>query len=305
MKFFPWIKAWRSKTVWLSLLVMLTLGLVAVLAPWIAPHDPYRLDPSQSYLPPMWSHNPVNPGNPDFPLGSDRYGRDILSRLIYGTRTALVLVLLAIPLAAFIGALIGVLAGYAGGWSETLLMRLTDVINSLPAIMFLVIAVLILRNLFAPTWINGVITLVIGFAAVAWVGLARLVRASVIQLKGRAFIEAARSMGASRWHIITRHLFPNVAHLVVVWMIINIPAVILLEAVLGYIGVAVTSSVDGGEFNVVSWGGLFFAGRSALSRNPFILLIPSLCILLISMSFILLGDYLNDASTEQTEYWET
>lgn len=305
MTFISWNKALRSKTVWFSLAVMLTLGLVAALTPWLAPHDPYKLDAAQSYLPPMWSHNPVNPGRPDFPLGSDRYGRDILSRLIYGTRTAVVLASIAVPLAALVGTLVGLVAGYLGGWFEMLLMRVTDVINSLPGIMFLVMVVLILRNLFAPTWINGVITLVIGFAAVAWVSLARLVRSSVLQLRGRYFIEAARSMGATPWQIMCRHLLPNVAHLIVAWMIINVPAVILLEAVLGYIGVAVTSSVDGGEFNVVSWGGLFFSGRSALSRNPFILAIPSLCILLISMSFILLGDYLSEVGTEQTEYWES
>jgi ABC-type dipeptide/oligopeptide/nickel transport system permease subunit len=299
MAFFPWKKALRSKTAWFSLLVMLTLTLVAVLAPWLAPHDPYKMDASQSYLPPMWSNNPYNPGRPDFPLGSDRYGRDILSRFLYGTRTAVVLALIAVPLAALIGTLVGVLAGFAGGRIETLLMRLTDVINSLPGIMFLVILVLILRDRFAPTWINGMITLIIGFAAVAWVGLARLVRSSVLQLKGKSFIEAARSLGASPWQIIGKHLLPNVGHLIVVWMIINIPAVILLEAVLGYIGVGVTSSVDGAEFSVVSWGGLFFSGRSALSRNPLILIIPSLCILLISMSFILLGDYLGEVSGQQ------
>jgi ABC-type dipeptide/oligopeptide/nickel transport system permease subunit len=136
------------------------------------------------------------------------------------------------------------------------------------------------------------------------VGLARLVRSSVLRLKGKAFIEAARCMGASPRQIITKHLIPNVMHLIVVWMIINIPAVILLEALLGYIGIGVTSSVDGAEFNVVSWGGLFFAGRSALSRNPLILFIPSLCILLISMSFILLSDYLSDNGGQSMEYWE-
>jgi ABC-type dipeptide/oligopeptide/nickel transport system permease subunit len=296
MAYFPWKKVLRNRTVWFSLIVMLTLGLVAALTPWIAPHDPYRMDPAQSYLPPMWVKLPNNTGDPQFPLGTDRYGRDILSRLIYGTRTAIGLALIAVPLAALIGTVVGILAGYAGGWSETFLMRLTDVINSLPGIMFLVITVLILRDLFAPTWQNGMITLIIGFAVVAWVSLARLVRGSVLQLKGQAFIEAARSLGASPWHIISKHLVPNVLHLILVWIIINIPAVILLEAVLGYIGVGVTSSVDGGEFNVVSWGGLFFSGRSALSRNPFILLIPSICIMLISMSFFLLGDYLNEVT---------
>lgn len=302
MAFIPWRKALRSKVVWFSLIVMLTLALAAALAPWLAPHDPYRMHLSQSYLPPMWSRNPITPGNPAYPLGTDRDGRDILSRLIYGTRTAVVLALTAVPLAGLIGALVGILAGYTGGWLETLLMRLTDVVNSLPGIMFLVMAVLILRDLFAPTWLNGMITLIIGFAAVAWVGLARLVRSAVLQIKGKAFVEAARSLGALPLQIVARHVIPNVMHLIMVWMVINVPAVILLEALLGYIGVGVTSSVDGAEFSVVSWGGLFFSGRSALNRNPYILLIPSLCILLISMSFILLGDYLNESTTGEAAY---
>ena len=164
-------------------------------------------------------------------------------------------------------------------------MLFTDMVNSLPGIMFLVIIVLIFRNMLSPTWFHGLITLVIGFAAVSWVSLARLIRINVLQIKSQLFVEAAISIGASPWRIITRHLLPNVLHVILVWIINNIPAVILLEAVLGYIGVGVTSAVDGGEFTVVSWGGMFFSGRSALSRNPLMLVIPSLCILLISMSF--------------------
>ena len=106
-------------------------------------------------------------------------------------------------------------------------------------------------------------------------------------------MEAARSIGASPRRIITRHLLPNVLHVILVWIINNIPAVILLEAVLGYIGVGVTSAIDGGEFTAVSWGGLFFSGRSVLSRNPLMLALPSVCILMLSMSFILLADFLN------------
>jgi peptide/nickel transport system permease protein len=140
---------------------------------------------------------------------------------------------------------------------------------------------------------------VIGFAAVSWVSLARLVRVNVLLIKSRVFIEAAIGLGASPWEIIAGHLFPNVLHVILVWIINNIPAVILVEAVLGYIGVGVTGAVDGGEFTVVSWGGMFFSGRSALRSNPMMLVIPSLGILLMSMSFILLGNFLNEASGQE------
>lgn len=299
--FFPWKRVVRRKTAWFSLLVIFAFGLVAVLAPWISPYDPYKMSLTfaESSLPPMWVDNPIKPGMAQFPLGTDYYGRDVLSRLIYGTRTAYFLALTAVSLAALIGTLVGLIAGYKGGRLDSLSMLFTDMIQSLPGFMFLVIIVLIFRTMLDPTWFNGMITLVVGFAAVGWVSLARLVRVNVLLMKSKGFIEAAVGLGASPWYIITRHLFPNVLHVVLVWTINNIPAVILLEALLGYIGVGVTGAVEGGEFTVVSWGGMFFSGRPAMNRNPLMLIIPSLCILLLSMSFILLSDVINDISRKE------
>jgi ABC-type dipeptide/oligopeptide/nickel transport system permease subunit len=288
----PWGRAWRSKTIWFSLLVMLALVVVALLAPRLAPHDPYRWEVTRANLPPMWVQETSSPGLPDYPLGTDRFGRDILSRLIYGTRTAVFLALTAVPLAALIGTLVGLVAGYMGGRTGALFMLFTDMISCLPGIMFLVIIVLIFRSILSPTWFHGLITLVIGLAAVSWVGLARLLRINTLQLRGGLFVEAAICIGATPWRIITRHLLPNLLHVILVWIIISVPAVILLEAMLGYIGVGVTNAVDGSEFTAVSWGGVFFAGRSMLNRNLWALVIPSMCILLISMSFVLLGDFL-------------
>jgi len=293
--FFPWKRMLRSKTVWFSFLEMLFLVLVAALAPWIAPHDPYEvgLGATRSNLPPMWSQSAPMQGQTGFPLGTDRFGRDILSRLIYGTRTAIFLALAAVGLAALIGTLVGLISGYVGGRLDAAIMYFIDTINSLPGIMFMVIVILILRSRLSPTWLHGLVTLVIGFAAVGWVSLARLVRINVLQIKSRAFLEAARALGAPSRTILARHLLPNVGHVIVVWIINTVPAVILLEALLGYIGVGVTRAVDGGEFNVVSWGGMFYYGRSAFARNPLALAAPSILILLISMSFILLGDFVN------------
>jgi ABC-type dipeptide/oligopeptide/nickel transport system permease subunit len=301
MTSFPWRQASRRASVWFSLLVMLALGAVALLAPWIAPHDPYRWDLSRATLPPRWVQDMSPPGAAEYPLGTDRYGRDVLSRLIYGTRTALALALTAVPLAALIGTLVGLVAGCVGGRVDAVIVLLSDIVQSLPGIMFMVIIVLIFRSFLAPTWLYGLTTLIIGFAAVSWVSLARLIRVSVLQIKSQLFVEAAISIGASTPRIITRHLLPNVLHVILVWIINNVPAVILLEAVLGYVGVGVTSAIDGGEFTVVSWGGMFFAGRSALSRNPLMLALPALGVLLISMSFILLADFLNSISRQGQE----
>jgi ABC-type dipeptide/oligopeptide/nickel transport system permease subunit len=280
---------------------MLALGLVAILAPWIAPHDPYHWDMAQSNLPPAWVQDPNNSGLPQFPLGSDFYGRDILSRMIYGTRTALLLALTAVPLAAILGTLVGLIAGYAGSRLDGAFQLLTEMIQSLPGIMFMVIIILILRKRLDPSWLNGMLTLILGFSAVSWAGLARLIRIQVLRIKAELFIEAAVALGASPARIIGRHLLPNVLHLVLIWIINNIPAVNLLEAMLGYIGVGVTGSTDGSEFTVVSLGGLFFAGRSAMSRNPLVLIVPALCVLLISMSFILLADFLNGITRREEQ----
>jgi len=291
-----WKRVLSSKRVWFGILVMLTLGFVAVLAPWVAPHDPYKASITQSNLPPAWVHGAHVSGMAEYILGTDRYGRDILSRLIYGTRTAVILALTAVPLAALIGSVTGLVSGYMGGRLDTILMNITDVISSLPGMMFTVVIVLIFRNILSPTWLHGEVTLIVGFAAVSWVGLTRLVRVDVLRLKSQLFVEAAIALGSSPWQVITNHLLPNILHVILVWIINNIPAVILLEAVLGYFGVGVTSAIDGGEFTIVSWGGMFFSGRSAMSSNPFMLLIPSLCILLISMSFIYMADFLNEVT---------
>lgn len=299
MTFFPWRRALRSARVWFFLTVMLTLGLIAGLAPLIAPFDPYESSIKQMRLPPMWVQGVSRPGVPEHPLGTDRFGQDILSRIIYGARTAFFLALTAVPLAALIGTLIGLIAGYNGGRLDAWFMFFTDTVNALPGIMFVVIIVLIFRTMFTPTWLHGLITLVIGFAAISWVSLARLIRINVLQIKSKSFMEAAVALGASPWRMITRHLFPNVLHVIMIWIVNNIPAVILLEAVLGYIGIGVTNAPEGGEFTVISWGGMFFSGRASLSVNPLMLIIPSVCILLISMSFILLGDFLNSVTQQE------
>lgn len=301
MAHFPWKRALHSKAVWFSLMVMAAFALTAILGPWLAPQDPYRWGASQADLPPVWVQDGPKTPQADFPLGSDRYGRDILSRLLFGTRTAFFLALMSVPLAGLVGTLVGLTAGYAGGKVDAGLSLLMDMIQSLPGIMFMVMLVLILRSILTPSWFHGLIALVFGFAAVAWVSLARLIRVQVMVLKAQLFVEAAVSVGATPWQIITRHLLPNVSHLIIAWVINNVPAVILIEAVVGYIGIGVTSAETDNAFSVISWGGMFFSGRSALTRSPLMVVIPSVSILLISMSCILLGDFLKGISRPEAQ----
>lgn len=283
--------ALRSPRVLFSLFTFTFFIVLAVFAPKIAPADPTRIKPGMGGLQPIW----MRPNNSveGYLLGSDRMGRDVFSRLIYGSRASIFLALTAAPLAALLGTVIGVASGYMGGRTETLLMRLSDIFNAFPAIMFSVLMVLILRSRPLGQSMNGLWTLTIAFAAIAWVGLARLLRSAVLQIKQRPFVEAARALGASHWHIIWNHVLPNIQSLITVWVVNTIPTVILLEAGLGYLGVEIVRASEGNEFRVTSWGGLFFEGRSRIHSNPYMLLAPAACVLLISLSFSLLAEYLN------------
>jgi len=275
-----------------GLVIIAAFALVALFAPLLAPHDPYLFNFKKSDLPPMWVQEGSNPGMLDHPLGTDMVGRDIFSRYLYGVRTTFVLALGSIPFIAIFGTMVGLVAGYLGKRTDAVITTILDILQSLPGIMFVVITVLGLRSSLKPTWINGCITLIISYSVIGWVGLARIVRVSVLQIKTQLYVESAISVGATPWRIITKHIFPNVSHLIIVWVINNFPAIILMEAILGYIGVVVTRAVGGNDFSVVSWGGLFFAGRAAISYNPTLLLVPSLSLLLLSMSFILVGDHI-------------
>jgi len=274
--------------------VIITLILIAIFAPVFAPYDPTVMRIKVLNLPPAWYENPVKSGKPEFILGTDMFGRDILSHLVYGARAALFLVLVAMPLTALIGIVIGIGAGMGNRFVETIFLRLTDVISSIPAIMFAVILVFLLRASRAGLIFNGLITVTLAFALVNWVGLARLLYTSVITIKRQEFMEASRSLGAGTLHQIFKHVLPHLSHLITVWVVNNIPAVILLEAVLGYIGVQILQVNDGSSFQDLSWGGLILTGRTQLNRNPFMLLAPTLCILAISVSFSKLGEYLNE-----------
>lgn len=274
-----------------GLFIIAAFALVAIFAPLLAPHDPYASSFKQSDLPPMWVQKGNNIGEIGHPLGTDTLGRDIFSRYLYGVRTTFVLALGSLPLIAIFGTMVGLLAGYLGKRVDAVITTILDILQSLPGIMFVVITVLGLRSTLKPTWINGCITLIISYSVIGWVGLARIVRVTVLQIKTQLYIESAISIGATPWRIITKHIFPNVSHLIIVWVINNFPAIILLEAILGYIGVVITRAVGGNDFSVVSWGGLFFAGRAAIGYNPTLLLVPSLSLLLLSMSFILVGDH--------------
>lgn len=288
------LRVFESRVARLSLLIILLLGLAGALAPQISPYDP-RKQSVDSNLPPYGMQWLGLRGTPEHLLGTDFAGRDILSRLVYGTRTAMALSLLAVPVAALLGTLVGLFSGYFGGRTDAVLMRATDVINAFPAIMFAVLIVLLLGGTPASKLLNGVVSLTLAFALIAWVTLARLVRGKVLMIKQNLYVEAARSVGASHMRILFRHIFPNCASLILVWLMAAIPKVIILEALLGYIGVGITPSVGGAEFIVTSFGGIFREGQRGIHSNPTMIITVSLLVGLLCGSFNLLGDSLQSA----------
>lgn len=281
----------RSWQIGFSLLLLIAFTLVALAAPWIAPADPYYGDYAKADLKPIWQRPDTSIEG--FWLGSDRYGRDVFSRLIYGTRTSFLMILTIMPAMVLIGLSVGVVSGYLGKTVDAIWLHIADILNSFPTITFAVLIILVLRDQPLGSWMDGMLTLTIAYTTIGWVGLARLTRAAVLQLKQQAFIEAARALGASNAEIIWRHLIPNTLHLVTVWVVNTIPTIILLEATLGYLGIEIIRTIEGKEFNVTSWGGLFFEGRRYIFSNPFILLAPALCIFLISLGCSLLSETLN------------
>jgi ABC-type dipeptide/oligopeptide/nickel transport system permease subunit len=285
--------------VWVSGLIVVLMTLVALFAPQISPYDPTRMEIGQSNYPPAWYNTPSRVGHAEHILGTDRFGRDIYSHVIHGARAAMFLVLITIPLTVVIGLSVGIIAGLGDKRTEGVFLGLTNVLSAVPAFMFMVIIIFIVRATPTGLVFGGLITLTLAFALVSWVSLARLVYSSVLKIKQREFMEAARCLGAGRFHQIFKHILPHVSHLVIVWVVNSIPAIILLEALLGYIGIQILQQTDGSTFQDLSWGGLIFMGRSNLSRNPFMLLVPTLCILVLSMSFSILGEYFQERLNPQ------
>jgi ABC-type dipeptide/oligopeptide/nickel transport system permease subunit len=282
--------------------VLLGFTLLALLAPVLAPHDPQQFGVGQSYLPPYWVQNSWTgrSGDPRFLLGTDAEGRDLFSRLLYGTRTSVFIVLAAAPLVAAIGVSIGLIAGYAGGRVDDLVMRAADVFYAFPNIMLYILIMLILRRTAIGQWQNGLLMLLLALVAIGWVGLARLVRGQALVLKNAEFVQAARCVGAPDRRIIVRHFLPNCLPIVIVWMAGAIPQMIIVEAILGYVGVGIGSTGgSSGSFLVTSWGGLFLEGRLAINAHPIILMAPAVCVALVGVAFAFLGDSLRDVLDPQ------
>jgi peptide/nickel transport system permease protein len=255
-----------------GLALVVILSALAIFAPLAAPYDPIAQHDIVA--------TSLQPPSPAHALGTDLFGRDVLSRIIYGARISLTIGFLAVIISVTLGTLLGAVAGYFGGWADTLVMRFTDTVLAFPRLILLILIV----ALFHPSVL--LIILVLGFTQ--WPGTARIVRGEVLSLREREFIQAARALGFGRARIILRHIVPNVLGPVIVAATLGIGNTIVLEAGLSFLGLGVQPPMP-------SWGSMVADGRGNLIGAWWVATFPGLTIVLTVLAFNLVGDGLRDA----------
>jgi peptide/nickel transport system permease protein len=257
-----------------GLVVILVMVFAAVFAPWIMPYDPN----DQMFDGLSLEGAPLPPSS-RFWLGTDLLGRDLFSRLILGTQTSLIIGILANGIAVALGATVGITAGYFGGWIGGILMRFTDLMMAFPALLLAIV----LAAIFKPSLL--IVALVI--AMVNWVQMARVIYTETRSLAQRDFIEVQRAMGSSTLRILGRHILPHLVYSIIVFGTLGISTTVLLEATLSYLGVGVQPPTP-------SWGNIIFENQTYFANAPWLVFFPGLAIILLALSFNLLGDVLRD-----------
>lgn len=297
----PWQEAWgrliRNKVAVLGIIIILAFLLMAIFANLIAPHNPIQLNSGKGFLPPAWVDSAADgkKGEADFPLGTDTLGRDVLSRVLYGSRVSMMVGFAPTFIIITVGMFVGMMAGYYGGRWDNFLMRVTDIMYGFPDLLFFIIALISLRDTWIGQFMNGLFLLFFALALINWVGIARIVRGQVLSLKQKEFVEAARSIGVKDSQIMFRHLLPNVWGPVIVQGSFLIPGMIITEAILGYLGLGLKPTTNPDAFFITSWGSLMLDGQTSINAQPYLLLSPAICVALIVLSFTFLGDGLRDA----------
>ena len=275
----PWVTSgWqqikRYPVVALTILLVF-LVIPAVFAPWVAPHDPLQGQLSQRLLPPAWEER----GSMEHLLGTDKLGRDLLSRTIYGARVSLMVSLIAIFVGGIIGTVLGLMSGYFGGRTDAVIMRLVDISLALPTILL----ALVLVAAVGPSF-GTVITVMV---VLLWARYARLVRGETLSIKELDFIARARVAGASHTRIMAKYLFPNVVNSLVVLATLQVGYVILLESALSFLGAGLPRPTP-------AWGVMVADGRELIVAAWWVSMFPGIAIMLTVLSLNLLGDWLRD-----------
>jgi peptide/nickel transport system permease protein len=264
-----WLRLTDNPLACLGLGIVVVLVLAALLAPWIATHDPLAQSLDTRLQPPSAAYW----------MGSDELGRDIYSRLVYGARITLYIVLLVAVISGPLGLIIGTVAGYIGGWTDIVLMRVTDIFLSFPS--------LILALAFVAALGPSIDNAIVAIALTVWPPIARLARAETLTIRSTDYIAAARLQGASAWRIIWKHVMPICVPSVIVRLTLNMAGIILTAAGLGFLGL-------GAQPPLPEWGAMLATGRQFMLGSWWLAAMPGLAILIVSLGFNLFGDGLRD-----------
>ncbi|MER8411322.1 ABC transporter permease [Mesorhizobium sp. M1066] len=269
-----WRRLVRRRLALLGLMIVAIVVAGAVLAPWLTGYDP-----NEQMFDGLTIEGSPLPPDAKFWLGTDLLGRDLLTRILYGARTSLIIGIVANGVALFIGTLVGVVAGYFRGWIGSALMRFTDLMMAFPALLLAIC----LAAVFEPSlWIVAMV-----IALVNWVQTARVIYTETSSLAEREFIDAERTIGASAPRILFRHILPHLLPTIIVWGTLGISTTVLLEATLSFLGIGVQPPT-------ASWGNIIFENQTYFQAAPWLVFFPGAAILALALAFNLIGDALRD-----------
>ena len=252
-------------------IIVAILFLTALAAPWLAPHNPLDQDLLSGQLPPRWSAG----GDPTYFFGTDSLGRDILSRLIYASRIAVIVALVAASLACIIGSLLGLAAGFFRGVVDQVVSRLIDVWMSFPPVLLSIVL--------AAAVGAGLGSVILAIVVIDWTRFARVVRSEVLVQRQLDYVAAARIVGLSPMAVLIKEVLPNILPLLATLLTVEMGIAIIVEAILSFVGLSVSTDTP-------TWGGMIAEGRQLINQTPWLLALPIGCIILTVLGFNLLGD---------------
>jgi len=265
-----WRRLLRNKLAMIGLAIVIIMAVIAVFAPFIAPYDPSDRIKEMSQKGPSYQHW----------FGTDILGRDIFSRVLYGSRISMLVGVVAVIISLVIGLFFGALSGFFGGVSDSIIMRIADIFFAFPYIL----GAIAIMTVLGP----GVLNIFIAIGILGWASVARLFRSSILSIKEKEYIEAARAIGASNTRIILKHILPNSFSPIIVYSTMNVGAAIIVEAALSFLGLGVQPPTP-------SWGKMLSESMSYINTAPWLMFFPGLAILITVLGFVLLGDGLRDA----------
>ncbi len=260
---------------WLSMAWLSALVLAAVFAPLIAPHDPLAQDLFLGRLPPFW----VQGAEPGYWLGTDSLGRDVLSRILFGARVALVVAIAAGSISCLLGATLGLLAGFLRGWVDMVISRLIDIWMAFPPVLFSILLIAVLGP--------GLVSIIIAVVVIDWTRFARVIRAEAMTQGAMDYVASARVAGRGHGGVMLREILPNVLPTIVVLLTLEMGIAVIVEAILSFVNLSISTDDP-------TWGGMIAEGRSAIHQSWWVLVFPLITLFLTVLAFSQLGEGLKD-----------